>query len=228
VFTLVVPFHSDADRLSRVFAAADAAAAHGVTEILFCHNGGALSPDARVAIEKRLPAMGRLLHTDVKGIGAGYRLGITEASTEFVVLSASDLPFGFSDLESFVAAGKPSLAIGSKAHPGTKLPGYSPLRRTATHAFWLVRRILLGPSTPRDSQGTIIARTALAKTIGRDVRSDDYFFSLELLTLCIRAGETPVELPVRFEETGGKSSVRLVHDTIELVKKTWRLRRRLR
>jgi hypothetical protein len=228
VFTLVVPFHSDADRLSRVFAAADESARQGVSEILFCHNGGALTPAARGEIERRLPAAGRLLHTDVKGIGAGYRIGIAEARGAFVILSASDLPFGFSDVEAFVAAGRPRLAIGSKAHPDTKLPGYSPLRITATYAFWLVRRLLLGPSTPKDSQGTIIAHAELAKSLVQDVRSDDYFFSLELLTLSIHKGEKPIELPVRFEETGGKSSVRLVHDTIELVKKTWALRRRLR
>ena len=220
MFTLVVPFHSDFDRLARVLAAADEARVHGVEEILFCHNGPSAVP------QLRLPPHGRLLHTDAKGIGAGYRLGIKHATEPYVVLSASDLPFGFTDVDAFRGH---RLAIGSKAHPRTQLPGYGFVRRAATRTFWLVRRAILGKSTPKDSQGTILIETALAKRVVDRVEADDYFFSLELVTLCIREeGVNAVELPVRYVPTGDASSVNLVSDTIEMVRKTWRLRRRLR
>jgi len=223
MFTLVVPFHADADRLRRVFEAAAEAEARGIGEILFCHNGPRFDP----SIASMLPPNGRLLHTDVKGIGAGYRIGIMEAKGAHVILSASDLPFGFSDLESYRVAGLPPIAIGSKAHPRTELPGYSVLRRLMTTCFWLVRRTLLGP-TPKDSQGTILIETNLAKNIASDVQADDYFFAIELITLCGRAGAVAVEVPVRYEPVPGPSSVRIVHDSIEMIRKTWALRRRLR
>lgn len=223
MFTLVVPFHADVDRLGRVIAAADEAERRGIGEILFCHNGPAFDP----AVAAKLPPNGRLLHTDVKGIGAGYRIGILNARGSHVILSASDLPFGFSDLESYRAAGCPRVAIGSKAHPRTELPGYSRLRRLMTTAFWIVRRILLGP-TPRDSQGTILVETELARRIVQGVEANDYFFALELLTLCAHSGAPAVEVPVRYEPVPGASSVRIVRDSIEMIRKTWRLRRRLR
>lgn len=220
MFTLVVPFHSDAARLSRVLAAADEARVHGIEEILLCHNG----PSAIPALQ--LPPHARLLHTEAKGIGAGYRLGIANAREPFVVLSASDLPFGFTDVDAFRGH---RLAIGSKAHPRTQLPGYSVLRRAATRVFWLVRRAILGKSTPKDSQGTILLETSLARRVVDRVEADDYFFSLELVTLCIRQeGVTPVELPVRYVPVDGASSVDLLRDTLAMVQKTWRLRRRLR
>lgn len=228
MFTLVVPFHADVDRLARVFTAADEARRRGIGEILFCHNGGALDPAMRAAIEARLPTDARLLHTDAKGLGAGYRIGIAAARGSHVILSASDLPFGFSDLESYLEARSPRVAIGSKAHPRTQLPGYNPLRRVMTTCFWLVRRVLLGPGTPKDSQGTILIESELAKRIALDVEADDYFFAIELLTLCARAGAVPVEVPVRYEHLAGASSVRIVHDALEMIRKTWRLRRRLR
>jgi hypothetical protein len=228
VFTLVVPFHADADRLARVFAAADEARRRGIDEILFCHNGGTLDPATRASIEARLPANARLLHTDVKGIGAGYRHGINEARGTHVILSASDLPFGFSDLDAYLAAGSPRVAIGSKAHPQTQLPGYSSVRRMMTTCFWIVRRLLLGAGTPHDSQGTILVECGLARRIARDVEANDYFFAIELLTLCARAGAMPVEVPVRYEHVAGASSVRVVRDSLEMIRKTWRLRRRLR
>ena len=218
MFTLVVPFHADIDRLPRVLEAADAARAHGIDEILFCHNG----PNPVPRLE--LPANARLLHTDAKGIGAGYRLGIGEARQRFVVLSASDLPFGFSDVDEFVKRAGLRVAIGSKAHPQTQMSGYSRLRRTATFVFWLVRRAILGRNTPKDSQGTIIIETALARELVGSVGADDYFFSLELLTRCIREGITPVELPVRYEGGEGASAVNLVRDTVAMVRKTWQLR----
>ncbi len=201
-----------------MLAAASEARDHGIHEILFCHNG----PNPIPKLE--LPPNARLLHTDAKGIGAGYRLGIVEARQRFVVLSASDLPFGFTDIDAFVKQEGLRLAIGSKAHPQTEMPGYSLLRRTATYVFWLVRRMILGRHTPKDSQGTIIIETGLAKQMVGRVLADDYFFSLELLTRCIRAGVAPVELPVRYEGGEGASAVHLVRDTIAMVKKTWQLR----
>lgn len=219
MFTLVVPFHSDADRLKRVLAAADEARVHGIEEILFCHNGPSAVP------QLDLPPHARLLHTDAEGIGAGYRLGIANAREPYVVLSASGLPFGFTDVDAFHGH---RVAIGSKAHPRTQLPGYSVLRRIPMRAFWLLRRALLGRSTPKDSQGTILIETSLAKKMVDRVEADDCFFSLELVTLCIRDGVNPVELPVRYVPDGGASPVSLVRDAVEMARKTWRLRRRLR
>lgn len=229
MFALVVPFHRDVTRLDRVLASYDEALDHGISEILFCHNGPPLDEATVEQLRRRLPPEARFLHIDERGIGAGYRLGIEHSTAPWTVLSASDLPFGFSDVRAFVACDpRPSVAIGSKAHRDSKLPGWSAKRRAAGLAFYLLRRTLLGRKTPGDSQGTIVIETALAKRLLGDVKADDYFFSLEILTIAAARGFEPVELPVKLEDAGGSSSVSLVHDSIALARKTWALRRRLR
>ncbi len=171
----------------------------------------------------------RLLHIDARGIGAGYRVGIEHAASEVCVLSASDLPFGFTDIVAFQAQERrPSLAIGSKAHRASVLTGWGIKRRAAGFAFYLLRRALLGSGTPHDSQGTILIETALAKRLLPSVQSNDYFFSLEIVTLAMAEGVRPVELPVTLEANSGPSSVSLTSDSVALAKKTWQLRKRLR
>jgi hypothetical protein len=229
VFTLVVPFHRDAGRLERVFALAEEAKRHGIGQILFCHNGVPLDEATQEALTRRLPLHAALLHTDGRGIGAGYRLGIANATGEYVVLSASDLPFGFTDVDAFQALdARPRLAIGSKAHPQSRLAGWGAARSLASFGFYALRRLLLGP-TPKDSQGTILVETSLARSVLAEVEADDYFFSLEIVTMCARRGQTvPVELPITLEAHDGASSVNLVSDSLKMARNTWRLRRRLR
>lgn len=229
MFSLVVPFHRDVTRLERVFAAHDEARRYGISEILFCHNGPPLDAATVEQLQRGLPPDARFLHVDERGIGAGYRLGIEHARAPWTILSASDLPFGFSDVRAFVELSpRSTVAIGSKAHRDSKLPGWSATRRAAGFAFYLLRRVLLGRATPGDSQGTIIIETELARRLLPEVESNDYFFSLEILTLAAEQGFVPIELPVQLEDTGGSSSVSLVRDSIALARKTWSLRRRLR
>lgn len=232
MYSLVVPFHRDVARLDITFAAVRSAADYGVGEILLCHNGPRVEDSVWQELKKKLPQAARLLHTDLPGIGAGYRLGIENAACELVVLSASDLPFGFSDIEAFertvASRSRPQVAIGSKAHRDSNLGRYHFRRKVASLLFYLARRMLLGRSTPGDSQGTIIARTPLARQIAADVRANDYFFSLEFLTLCLARGVDVVELPVTLQLIDEESSVSLVRDSMILFGKTWELRQRLR
>ena len=235
LFSLVLPFHTDVERILVTLELLQQVPKDTlVSEILLCHNGQSLSSGQESQVRKRLCRTAQLLHTDRKGIGAGYKQGIRSASARFVVLSASDLPFGFSDLRSFLErrsqTGKCSqFSIGSKAHPGSRIGGYSFLRRLASIAFWQLRVLLLGPTTPRDSQGSLIVETALAKRLVDRCRHDNYFFSVEMITLAQREGIKLEELPIVLEHHhGGASSVSLLRDGYEMSKNLYNLRRRLK
>lgn len=229
MFTLVIPFHSDVVRLEQTFERIRDRERFGIAEVLLCHNGRRLCDDVWGALSLRLPPGVSLLHTDAAGIGAGYRLGIANATQPTLVLSASDLPFGFSDIEAFAASQPtPRFAIGSKLHPRSDVKGYPARRRFASHVFYATRALLLGASTPRDSQGTLLLETDLGRRLVRDVGADDYFFSLELVTLAARAGVAVTELPVKFHETDATSSVSLLRDAPTMLLRLWNLRRRLR
>jgi hypothetical protein len=230
VFTLILPFHADGDRLTASLRRIEAERDRWrIGEVLLCHNGPAWGGVDPASWAATLPLGSTLLHTDRKGIGAGYRIGIAQAGGEYVVLTASDLPFGFTDVGAFLALSepRPALAIGSKAHPCSRIPRGG-ARRLAAAAFRLWRRLLLGRATPGDSQGTIIVRTAVARAIVTEVVEDGYLFSLELITQCLARGESIVELPVTLEPREGPSSVSLGLEAWRMGRGVWRLSRRIR
>ncbi len=227
-YTLVLPFHDNPEALaSAVERARREGPAHGIRETLLCHNGPPLTPSERASVEALAHGNVRLLHTDAKGLGAGYKLGIAEASEEHLVLSAADLPFGWSDVEAFEAAGKPEFAIGSKAHPDSRLAGVKPMRRVTSLVFRAVRVLALGRDTPGDSQGSLIVRTETARHLLPDLVYDHYLCSLELASLHLKQGGSVLEIPVRVENVG-KSSVSVVRDGYRMARDVLTLRRRLR
>lgn len=231
MFSLVLPFHSDYERLLATLPTIEnQGIKFGIAEVILAHNGRPLPPEGLRKVQDFCSKKVRYVSTTDKGIGAGYKIGIQAATQPFVVLSASDLPFGFTDVESFMKAspdGKlfESFAIGSKAHPQSKIAGYGWDRKLASRGFHLVRKLILGRETPGDSQGSLILKTELAQGIAPSVRANDYFFSLELITRAQRRGIRVVELPVLLENHEGESSVSITRDGWQMFKRLWSLRK---
>jgi hypothetical protein len=235
VWSAIIPFHSDFQRLHRTMdLLKENRAQYNIREILLCHNGRSLERDVESRLVRDAISKGAIyLHTDIKGIGAGYALGVRNASQHYCLLSASDLPFGFTDLDSVhrhqrTYGETPELAIGSKGQSDSIVEGSYLKRRAASWAFRVLRIALLGRQTPRDSQGTILIASALAKELVRDCMCDDYLFSVELITLAKRRGVKVVELPVQLARQNGVSSVSVVRDGWKLVRQLVRFSRRLK
>jgi hypothetical protein len=235
-YSLVLPFHSDLTSLPGTVARARReGGAHGVREVLLAHNGRPLTDDERARVDALIapaeddkPAV-RSLDTTAKGLGAGYKLGIKHAREEFVVLSADDLPFGWSDIESFERAGRPDFAIGSKAHPDSRRPGKRELARVvSTFGFLALRRLLLGFDTPGDSQGTLIIRTTVAQSLLPDLVYDHYLASLELATLHLKRGGRVIEVPTVVDDAPHPSSVSVLKDGLQMARELVDLRRRMK
>jgi dolichyl-phosphate beta-glucosyltransferase len=228
----IIPFHSDIQRVfETVRELRRNKSRFDIKEVLLCHNGPPLALNQREEIAALLsPDFEKLLHTDHEGIGAGYRMGIENATGDFLVLSASDLPFGFTDIEAFVieqgrADAPIEMAIGSKAHPESEVKGHGLVRRAVSVGFYYLRRICLGSLTPGDSQGTILGRRGVLLALAKDAPSHDYLFSLELATAyCVRHRKPILELPVRLEHHGGMSSVSVLKDGVKLFRGVLKLR----
>lgn len=234
MYSLVLPFHSDFQRLERTLELLKhQAEKNKIKQILLCHNGPKLNFNTEEKIKEKLIPKSFLVHTDAKGVGAGYKLGIINADQKYTVLSASDLPFGFTDINSFEEFKNKNddlirMAIGSKAHSKSRIPGYGLKRRCASAGFWMFRALMLGWDTPRDSQGSLIIETQLAKDLIRKSEYDNYFFSVELITLAQRTGVKVVELPVVLENHEGESSVSVLQDSVKLAKNLYDFSRRLK
>lgn len=160
-----------------------------------------------------------------QGMGHALRRGIELAGGDVVVLTAADLPFGFTDLEAYLAQQPPPrLAIGSKAHRAsrTRIPI---LRRLMSESFRLLRRLTLGLHVG-DSQGTILIEASLARTLAPHLRCGDFLISTEIVAWAVSAGVTPVELPVTYVAHGG-STVSPWRDSVRMAVGLLALRRRL-
>jgi hypothetical protein len=223
--SIIIPFHEDGDRLAVILEKIDAfqkTAGQAFDEVILAHNGrGSLAFG-------RVPDFAKVLTTAKVGIGEGYRLGIEQAKSDWVLLSASDLPFEFSDLngamESLEIAG---IYIGSKLHRCSEIEGRGPIRFIASWGFYAVRRFLFGKNTPMDTQGTILVGTKDAKSILKKVKSRGFFFSTEFILTAQANGVRVTEVPVKALNSGKRSSVGIVRESIAFFFKSIELKLRL-
>lgn len=225
MITLVIPFHSDYYRLRTTLPRIKAEAMqYQIKEVLLVHNGPQLSTRALQEIVSQLPDYAKLLHTDIQGIGAAYRLGLESATQQYTLLSSSDLHFGFSDANYFLQMSpKPQMALGSKSHPQSRVQR-SFLRHLATSIIAIYRRAILGSSIPKDTQGSCLIETSLAKKLLSRIRAHGYIFPLELSLRALEDKIEIVEIPVTLEDEIYPSNVRLFRDGFRMLADILKLR----
>ena len=226
----VLPVHNEAAILARnVASLRQTLDAFAGSRILLAENG---SGDPSLAIARELAAQPgsvpvQALTIASAGIGHAYDLGIRQALAEitdtaehWLVLTAADLPFGFSDLNQavpFLPPGQPvSLLIGSKAHPRSQVH-VSPKRALASQVYRVFRRIVAGMRSG-DSQGSIFLRLDLARRLVPLIESRDFFYSTELVFHAERLGVPIVELPVALQPEQRGSTVRPWRDGTSMLR----------
>jgi dolichyl-phosphate beta-glucosyltransferase len=163
--------------------------------------------------------------TSAKGLGFAWRRGMAIARCDVVLLTAADLPFGFTDLDGFLGMDdpRPPLVIGSKSHHDSQIE--TPfLRRTMSSGFSLLRSSLVGLDV--DTQGSMIIKRSLALSILPRLQIGGYLSGVEINAWAVCEGVTPVEIPVVYTASG-RSTVSPVRDSINMAMGLVALRRRL-
>jgi dolichyl-phosphate beta-glucosyltransferase len=238
--SFLIPAHNEALLLEQnVCRLVDRLRAVGPATILLVENG---STDATWAVAQRLcGTYGRVTvgacREDQPGLGRAYDRALRELEarpspgcSHWVVLSAADLPFGFTDLDRALPLmshpDAPPVLLGSKGHPESRID-VSPKRRAASLAYRLLRRGLLGMRV-RDCQGTLFLRAEVAFRLRPFIRSRDYFYTTELVYLVERLGIGWRELPVELAPDERKSTVRLLRDSLNMGLQLLALSRRAR
>ena len=230
----VVPVHNEAATVAGALARlADARARYPIDRVIAVENG---SRDDTWAILSACAAADPRVHAFTEpaaGIGHAYHRGIVEALAlappavdRYLVLTACDLPFGFTDVDGLLAGpARPEVVIGSKALlTGGVRPAWP--RRAMSRAYQLARRALLGMRT-RDCQGSFLVRSDVAAAIYRDVAARDFFYTTELCARLERRGVAPREVPVALEPELRPSTVRPPQTTTLLRERGVDLRREL-
>lgn len=174
------------------------------------------------------------------GIGYAYDRGMREAlklwdgTTDlWLILTASDLPFGFSDLNGFLSWYKShlphhrlptSMAMGSKGNPNSVIR--NPVsRKVMTGIYRAARRLMLGMKT-KDSQGSVFLRASLAKELLPLVVSRNFFYSTELVYFGEKAGNNVEELAVKVAAEIRPSTVRPIKDGTKMFLQILELKKR--
>jgi dolichyl-phosphate beta-glucosyltransferase len=227
----LVPVHNEEEALpATARAIVERLSRHPGSELVMVENGSTdRSPALVEELSRQLdsPGVAVVAAHSAKGYGNAMRHGIAVATGDLLVITAADLPFGFSDLDAALALDpSPLLMIGSKAHPQS-LVAATARRRAMSAGFRLLRRAVIGLRVG-DSQGTILVQAGVARGLLAHLRAGDFFFSTELIALAGRLGAEPVELPVDYRNPRPGSTVRPLHDGLRMGRALFDLRQRLR
>jgi len=232
----VVPVHNEAKVLAaNVARLTTRLANHPGSEVFLVENG---SRDASWELAQHLEASAfavtvRAFREEKAGIGFAYQRGLVEAVRRFGavddrwgILTAADLPFGFTDLEGALSAlaSTPSpVLMGSKAHHASRAPT-GVTRTTMSSVYRLARRAIVGMRVG-DSQGSVFVRLDVAARLLPLIQARDFFYSTELCHYAERTASI-VEVPVILERSGRASTVQPVRDGLQMARQLWRLRQR--
>jgi dolichyl-phosphate beta-glucosyltransferase len=227
-FSYVIPVHNQLADLRRTVRLLVERLAHlPGSEVILVENG---SSDGSGPLCLSLAAMfdgddvAVRVTTSAKGLGFAWRRGMSIARGETIVLTAADLPFGFTDLDGYLGMEpRPALVMGSKSHPESQVET-SLVRRALSGGFGLLRAGLVGVDV--DTQGTVLIRRALALSLLSRLRSGDFLIGAEINCWAIREGVTPVEIPVVYIASG-RSTVSPLRDSTQMALGLFALRRRL-
>lgn len=167
-------------------------------------------------------------------MGVAFRRGLQElkkkslGANDWVVFCASDLPFGFSDLDSFLSMEKSTqektvLFVGSKRHPQSAVQR-NWKRRLGSMFFEIARRLILNIKT-KDTQGSLFLRGDQVGMVDK-LRSDDYFITAEVVYYSEQVGNV-VEMPINLRPEIRSSKISLLKDGYKSLAQLIRFRQNL-
>lgn len=224
--SIVVPLHNSAMVLARTVERWVDYLTEGHHEIILVENG---STDLTWALAQEVardnPHVTFQLARSAKGMGNALRRGIELTRGRYVLLTADDLPFDFTDIEQARALDpRPRIVVGSKAHPGSEVSRHVH-RKLYTYGYRLFRRVLLG-SKVGDSQGTIIAEGDWLRQVVEHVDEPGFLFTTQLIFVAELQGVSISEVPVVLSsDHSPKPSTVRVSDVLDMGVGLLRLRK---
>lgn len=197
-------------------------------EVIVVENGSTDSTwNVLESLEKKSFSFSLVTTRSQKGLGNAIREGLRHVTQHHVVITADDLPFGFSDIEEFTSSKSDfEVAIGSKAHPDSSIN--RTISRTAMSlVFRFLRRWIIGVNLG-DTQGTILGKSEIVCSLGLKTSQTGYLMSTELLAYAVAEKRKIVELPVVLRPSQRSSNVRIIRDSLLMLRGLFQVRKSLR
>lgn len=170
-------------------------------QIIIVENGSTDDTTAKVngiIADWSHPSTISLIHSS-PGLGEALRTGALASAGKRLLLTADDLPFGFTDLDEFKKLPVDvTLAIGSKAHPAS-IVVRSRMRTVQSRVFRFLRASLL-QSNVGDSQGTLWVDGAWGREFARQSREAGLMWTTEMVLAAEQQNHEVAEVPVALVE----------------------------
>ncbi|MBQ7475415.1 MAG: glycosyltransferase [Clostridia bacterium] len=172
----------------------------------------------------------RLVGSDVnRGKGAAVRRGVLASDGDVVLYTDCDLAYGTDVIPEAVKKLAESGAdgvIGSRAIHPDGYAGYTAIRKAASKIYLRILSRFAGFSLSDSQCGFKAFRGDLCRSLFRDCETDGWSFDFELLMRAEKKGARIVETPVRVIRHGA-SKIRLLGDSVKMLRDVRRLRRKL-
>ena len=151
-----------------------------------------------------------------KGLGNALKEGVAIAKNDYVAFIPADFTFGKSELEYFSRENSQlsEYIIGSRALEDS-FSESSFNRKIITVGFNLLKKIILNLNI-KDSMGTFIIETNLAKRLCAESFADQFFITTELIFRAMKEGIQIKEIPIinRVDDTN-QTTVRYFYDSFD-------------
>ena len=229
-FAVVLPAHNSAGIIEETLVDLDGwFRKNGIAgQVVVVENGSSDDTwDVLLSVDESTLPFELVRARSAKGLGNAIREGMRLVTTESVLITADDLPFGFSDIDAYLdLADRPDVAIGSKAHPETN-GERSFGREVMSNVFRLARRLVVRVDLG-DTQGTIMGDAGIIGECAAATTQPGYLMTTELLAHAVRRGRSIVELPVVYRHQLRKSNINVLSDSIEMLRGLFAVRAAVR
>jgi GT2 family glycosyltransferase len=212
--SVLVPVHNSETVLIETVMALSEKFNNDDVEIILIENG---STDNSHAISLELAKQANLINKgpgikairSEKGLGNALKKGISASTGNFILITADDLPFGFDDFDAFKEmTTKPTVTIGSKAHPLSNVKrGFK--RQLSSTIFRKLQKLVL-QNNIGDTQGTLIVEGNWLREINPRLQSENYLITAEIVQASLVNRRNVIESPVSLRDSHAdkNSSVR--------------------
>ncbi len=179
----------------------------------------------------RQPNFRMLTYAEHRGKGHAVRTGALAATGAFVFYMDCDLSVPLRDVESFVRYFREhpeaDVLVGNRQHAQSRITvRQSWLRQRMGQTFNAILRRLTLTGVQDTQCGFKAFRREAAKAIFSRQRLDGFAFDVEVLLLAQKLGLRVVDLPVEWRNSP-ESKVRLVRDSVQMLRDAIRIRREL-
>ena len=151
-----------------------------------------------------------------KGLGNAIKKGISIATYDYVAFIPADFTFGESELKYFNSKNTvlSDYSIGSRAHKDS-FSESSFDRKIITTGFNFLKKTILNLNI-KDTMGTFIIETNLAKKLSSESFSEQFFITTEFIFRAIKEGIEIEEIPIinKIDENN-QTTVRYFYDSYD-------------